>query len=588
RRGSFALLLLFGAIWVGYEASIVAQLPYVGHADYADNAVVARNLVAGRGWLVDYVTQFYRLYDGVTRPQETWPLLQPLWIAPFFALFGPVAWAAKLPNLLFVVALAALIYAAGAHLWDRRVGLTAALIILTNYLFFRLVIYSTSDLAFVVFSLGAIYLLYRATDDGQRSNVRTFKRSNVYLSGSSALTGLMLLQKPASGGLIALGMGLWLIRFWVMDYGFWMSERQSKTQNLKSKILPVVLWGAIALAILSPYLARNLWLFGTPFYSTESYDAWIIEYTDWDQIYSVYSLKSNPDRDELPNRSWILRWGFDRTQLKMSTQVRAIRDYLVPPWKDLPLRLSDTLCGAYCDPLHDPKDPRLLFAMGAWLALLGALGAIHSKRRLIALLLAAFGPYTLFLVVYWHANEERYFVLLLPWLALLAAYALWRGYDRVAAIGDGRWAPVGLALVLTALALVVRPSWPDIAQKVQVEPQVLAADLDAQAWLREHTAPGDVIMTRVPWQLNWQSERPALMIPNTTDPDLLLRIARHYNARYLMLDSQQRPDPAVRQMLDALVADPRPNYRFQAVYSASYQVDGRGDIMTIVYRFPES
>ena len=49
-------------IWVGYEAYVVAGLPYVGHADYADNAVVARNLLAGRGWVVDYVTQFYRLY----------------------------------------------------------------------------------------------------------------------------------------------------------------------------------------------------------------------------------------------------------------------------------------------------------------------------------------------------------------------------------------------------------------------------------------------------------------------------------------------------------------------------------------------
>jgi 4-amino-4-deoxy-L-arabinose transferase-like glycosyltransferase len=163
RRGARALLVLLATIWIGYEAYIVMGLPYVGHADYADNAVVARNLVQGRGWIVDYVTQFYGLYQGVTRPQETWPLLQPLWIAPFFALFGPSAWAAKLPNLLFMAALTAIIYRAGARLWDRRVGVTAALIILTNYLFFRLVIYATSDLAFVVFSFGAIYLLYRYT-----------------------------------------------------------------------------------------------------------------------------------------------------------------------------------------------------------------------------------------------------------------------------------------------------------------------------------------------------------------------------------------------------------------------------------------
>ena len=27
-------------------------------------------------------------------------------------------------------------------------------------------------------------------------------------------------------------------------------------------------------------------------------------------------------------------------------------------------------------------------------------------------------------------------------------------------------------------------------------------------------------MTRLPWQFNWQSRRPALMVPNTTDPDI--------------------------------------------------------------------
>ena len=170
RRGAWALLTLALLIWIGYEAYIVAMLPYVGHADYADNAVVARNLLAGRGWVVDYVTQYYRLYSGVTRPQETWPLLQPVWIAPFFALFGPTAWAAKIPNLLFTAALALLIYSAGARLWDRRVGLTAALIILTNYLFFRLVIYTTSDLAFTVFSFGAIYLFYLATTENRRTD----------------------------------------------------------------------------------------------------------------------------------------------------------------------------------------------------------------------------------------------------------------------------------------------------------------------------------------------------------------------------------------------------------------------------------
>jgi hypothetical protein len=608
RRGARTLLTLALLIWIGYEAYVVAGLPYVGHADYADNAVVARNLLAGRGWVVDYVTQYYQLYRGVTRPQETWPLLQPVWIAPFFALFGPTAWAAKIPNLLFTAALALLIYHAGARIWDRRVGLTAALVILTNYLFFRLVIYTTSDLAFTVFAFGAMYLLYRSIDDGRRTTddgrrTTDHKRSVLgkqsvvggrwSVVGSGLLTGLMLLQKPASGGLIALGMGLWYLgQLWSAQRSrqaaqAWSAVRPSaRLLDLRFSFLNLVLWGALSIAILSPYLARNMVLFRTPFYSTESHDAWVLGYGEWEDIYKVFTTQAGLGTTGVPDRSWILRWGFDRTQQKIVAQIRAIRDYLVPPWKDLPLNLSDQLSGPYSDPLRDPKDPRMLFAMGAWLALLGAIGALRSRRQLVGLLLAAFVPYALFLILYWHADEERYFVMLLPWLALLASFAIWRGYDRVAAIGDGRWAPVGLAMVVTALVLVIRPSWPDIAQKVRVEPKLVAADIEAYSWLRANSQPDDVVMTRLPWQFNWQTERPALMIPNTADPQVFLRIARYYNVRYLVLDSAQRPNSDVRAMIDELIEDPQ--IGFEKQYEATSVVAGRAPITTEVYSFPQS
>jgi hypothetical protein len=422
---------------------------------------------------------------------------------------------------------------------------------------------------------------------------RSFVIRHSSLVGSGALTGLMLLQKPASGGLIALGMGLWyLSHLWrarssrAIDDAEEGSVRAKRNPNSQFTIYNLLLWGSLAIAILSPYLARNLLLFHTPFYSTESRDAWVLGYGEWEDIYKVFTTQAGLGVTGVPDRSWVLRWGFDRALLKIATQVRAARDYLAPPWKDLPLGLSDTLTGPYSDPLRDPKDPRLLFAMGAWLALLGALGALRTRRRLFGLLLAAFGPYALFLIVYWHADEERYFVMLLPWLALLAAYALWRGYDRVAAIGDGRWTPVGLAMLVTALVLVIQPSWPDIARKVRVEPRLASADLDAYAWLRAHSQPDDVVMTRLPWQFNWQTERPALMVPNTTDPSVFLRIARYYNVRYLVLDSSQRPNAEVRAMLDDLLGDPQ--LGFEEIYEATYSLAGRDPLTTEVYRFPQA
>jgi hypothetical protein len=590
RTGALTLLGLFLVIWVAYLARVNAMLPYVGHADYADNAVVARNLVAGRGWVVDYVTQFYRLYDGVTRPQETWPMLQPVWIAPFFAVLGEAPWVAKLPNLIFITLLGVLIYTVGTRLWDRRVGLTATIIILTSHLFFKLIIYTTTDLAFVVFLFGAMAFLYRAVSD-QRND----RNPRNWLIGSAVLTGLMMLQKPGSGVMMAFGMGVWfLIQMWHA----WRARVPGEAQISRKPVLPllhsrsafvnafapVVLWSAIALAILSPYVVRNLVMFGTPFFSTESRDAWVQGYTRSWEIYKIYTPEQGlGETGGLPDATWILRWGFDRSLKKVSDQVVAVRDYMLPAWKGLPFGLSEHVFG------RSDKSP-VLFGVGAWLVL-GALGTLRSRLRLLSLLMLTFLPYTAFLIFYWHADEERYFVMVMPWLALLASYALWRGYDRIAAIGDGRWAPLGLLLAGAALVMIVGPSWPVISEKVRAEPQRYAADIDAYTWLadwtRQHNETDAVVMTRNPWQFNWQTRLPALMVPHTTNRDTFLRIAKHYQVRYLVVDSLQRPPAEIRATMDALIKDGTLEHVYTTPVYQALNTEGRTITMTTeIYRFP--
>jgi hypothetical protein len=402
----------------------------------------------------------------------------------------------------------------------------------------------------------------------------------VALLGSAVFTGLMILQKPGSGGIIALGMGAWLLLQGGRLRGSDQQQRRSALSAQRSALSKALLWGMVAGALVLPLLARNILTFGKLYYSTESYDAWILEYTDWDRIYAVYPPELGGQG--APDRSWLLRWGFDRATIKVVRQLEATRDYLVPGWQGLPGSLAG-LAG------RSDKDLRLLFDTGAWLALIGAVGALGTRRRLIGLLAAAFGPYTLFLALYWHANEERYFVVMMPWLALLAAAALWRIYDRVTAIGDGRWAPLGLLMVLVALGLVAGPSWPEIDKKVRSEPQLYAADLDLYAWLRANTSADAAMMTRNPWQLNWHSERPAVMIPYTTDRETLLRLARHYQARYLVLDSLQRPEPEVRALIAEMLEDPDLGFRLAyqtPVYVAEYG-GVRKEIQAEVFSFPD-
>ena len=166
-RRSILPPLLLGALLVGYAAfalSVIPQVDWIGHADYADNAVVARNLAAGRGPVVDYVAQFYRAWPGITHPAETWPLLQPLLTAPFFLLLGAQTWVAKLPNLILLLALAGAVYRFAARWWDRRVALLAAALTLLHPYFFQTVLYPISDLAFTLLALLTIGWAWEALE----------------------------------------------------------------------------------------------------------------------------------------------------------------------------------------------------------------------------------------------------------------------------------------------------------------------------------------------------------------------------------------------------------------------------------------
>jgi hypothetical protein len=346
-------------------------------------------------------------------------------------------------------------------------------------------------------------------------------------------------------------------------------------------LAPALLWAALALLILSPYLVRNMALFGKPVYSTESYDAWVLGYPGnsgdaWEEIYRVFT----PDLGGpgVPDRSWILRWGFDKTLAKLQTQAEELRDYLMPVWRGLPAGVAWLF--------SDSERKNLISDIGAWLALIGVLAALRFRRRLLGLLAMAFAPYMAFMLTYWRADEHRYWVMLIPWLALLAAWMIWSGYDKLASVGDRRWAPLGLILAALAIAGVVGFSRPDIANKVRNEPGVWAPDLAAYAWLDASLPADTVVMTRIPWQLNWHTRRPAVMIPNTDDRALLLMIARHYGASYLVLENQQRVKGDAGRLLAPLLDHANQVGQvidgFELVYASP-----TADFRAFVYRIPD-
>jgi hypothetical protein len=346
----------------------------------------------------------------------------------------------------------------------------------------------------------------------------------------------------------------------------------------------------VALLVLSPYLARNMALFGKPVYSTESHDAWVLGYRGtsgdaWADIYRAFAPELGGAG--APDRSWVLRWGFDAALTKLGAQARELRNYLMPVWQGLPGGLSWLFSGSGCQSPASPDNCKnLLSDVGAWLALIGLIGALRFRRRLLGLLAAAYAPYIVFMLTYWRTDEHRYWVMLIPWLALLAAWTIWAGYDKLAATGDRRWAPLGLLLALAAMGWVVGFSRPDIADKVRNEPQLWQPDLAAYAWLDANVPADAAVMTRLPWQLNWHTERPALMIPNTGDPALLLEIARRYGVEYLVLENQLRVKGDAGRLLAPLMDHANQVGAVIDGYELIY-ASPTEDFRAFIYRLPE-
>ncbi len=532
---------LAAGLWAGGLLWVLVHTPFVGHADYADNAVVARNLLAGRGFVVDYVAQFYHRHPGITHPQETWPLLQPVWIALSYRLLGITPLAARLPNLLFGLALAGLLARIGRRLGGAWAGTLALILTLYNPLIVNLVVYATNDLAFVLFLTTATWAAWRAeVEEGGR--VRAWAVAGIW-------AGLAMLQKP-SGAIPLAGVGLW-----------WLWRRRRELLARRWGILrgPLAFVGTASL-LLAPLFAYNLRHFGRPFFSTESYDAWILKYRPWEEIYTLFWTRP------LPHPRLLVGYGFDRVTGAVLQELRKVWGYvrhgklwssaLLPLLGAGLLWIWGTLPPSPFSPggssgrrqrnLREKRAPR-----GGKGRALGR-GSARSAPwpSLLGLLTLQWGLYTAFLVTYWHA-EERYYLPLIPWGTLLVG-ALLSWVLRILADGGRRprLALLGGALVLALLAGVLAEYRTPIQDKLRFEVERRPGQMAVYRWMAANLPADAVVMARNPWQMHYYTGRKGVMIPNGSLEEILTA-ARFYGVDVLLLEGERRPALAPLQRGEA-------------------------------------
>ncbi len=488
---------IIGALVVTYAiftVAVIVHVDFIGHADYADNAVRARNIVQGHGDVIDYIPQFYRQFPMVVHPAETWPPLQVWMIAAFFRVLGISTVVAKLPNVAVMAALLACIAAVGAWRWSRRIGILAAFFLAAMPLFFEDTLFPVNDLVFtLLFALFAV-ALYRAWCEPLPASMRpAATRWRIWLPDLfvGATAGLLLLAKPSGAVLIA---GAAVTTFAV-----------ARRLGARMRWAGAGVAAATALVVYAPWAIRNLVTFGSPVYSTESLDAWVLKYDPRQPSEGIYRLFWGHD---LPHPRLLIGYGYDHFLAVQAHQFVQLG--------------ADITRGALL--------PRVLIPF----ALLGLIIGVSRRSGFGLILAGAIVPYTLFVLLYWH-YEIRYFLVVVPWLLLFAAAGIEWTYDALVTWFAGMWQralpPILVALLLLAVFI---PAGRDISVRADAQTggDAMVAVSD---WLAQNTPADAVIMTRNPWEVSWHSERRTVMLPLGSLDDVYA-VMRQYHVTYLELD----------------------------------------------------
>lgn len=475
-------ILIFSFLFLILLIYIDSTYSFIGRGDYANYSNVGRNLAEGKGFNVDYIAFHYIKYPDITHPEDMWPILQPVWIAISFLIFGISPFAARLPNALFFTLLVITTYFVGKKVIDETVGLWAAVLTALNVSLIR---YSTdwitSDMALALFSLLVFYLGYLTILEAKEGKVSLKK---LFLMG--ILSGLAILQKP-------MGILLPVIYFLFIAY-FYRTE-------VKNFFKPALVFIISTLIPSGPFFIHNLITFHTPFLPNEHYMGFLIKYFPYEKIFSIYY--NNP-----PGIQTWLHYGVGNFLKVNFSYFRYSIDTFV--FKDLLMPYSVII-----------------------LSLVG-LGLVKGKIKYFFYpAVVLFILMSVLMATYWH-YESRYYAMLIPIFNLLAAYAVLKLFPKI---------NFRAGIILAVLGFITfLPPTKALLEAVKTKP----ADPSqiAYTWIKDNTPKNAVIMTLSPWELNFVSERKAVMIPNE-DKTQILWTAKKYHVNYLELEflkEIKRPD----------------------------------------------
>jgi 4-amino-4-deoxy-L-arabinose transferase-like glycosyltransferase len=280
-RGSDLLLLTAAALVARIAAAFA--IDYSPYTDPAYYAMVAEQLATGHGFTAPALWSFLevggRLPADPVLPVPSnghWMPLTSIVAAAGMALLGPDLRAGQLAIIALGVALVPFTYLVGLDLYQsRRVAVIGA--VLAIFAGPLLIMYPTVD-NFAVFGAAgaaAIWAAIRATRPGRSALWLAISGVAVGLATLARVDGLLLATAPLVAVLVDRGWGPWA---------------EGGARRLGFGTLLVA--GLLGLAVMAPWLGRNLATFGSAFPSAGGHTLWITSYNEQFSISSDPSLQS--------------------------------------------------------------------------------------------------------------------------------------------------------------------------------------------------------------------------------------------------------------------------------------------------------
>lgn len=486
-------LLALGALALIARAIAVAVLPWPPFTDPAYYSLIAQRLAEGHGFTTPVLYSFIevgsRIPDLPTLPVPSnahWMPLTSIVAAASMAVFGSTYVAGTVPLIVLSALLPPLTFLVATELWRSRVTAWAAglLAIFAGPL---LIMYPTID-NFAAFGATGAACLY-----GSMRAVRA-PRPGPWLVAAAGFAGLATLSR-IDGVLLTLAVATaWLVR------RGWTPWRPARVSGAG------IGWGfasaATYLAVLAPWLGRNIVVFGSPLPSTGGHTLWIRTYNEQFSIGHEVSLATYLD------------WGWAN-----------IVGSKLASWGELIGRTAVLLGGTFI----------IFFVAGLWL---------FRRRAELAPFFVYFGAMFVAMgaIFTFHAPKGAFYhsaPAWLPWAFAISAAAVGPAASGAGGVWPFLRRPATHRFLVTAgIAGAVVLSVVGSAILYRQWDRSRVRDEQAAAFLRANAQPSDVVMASDPASIHPLTGNPGVAAP--FDPYRIIeQVVEAYDVTWVIV---LRPD----------------------------------------------